>query len=68
MLIKGRANYFAVTPQLSRVWIKTGDPKMPLKSVWMNESKLHGFGEELTAASHGEEDCELADDHLILAA
>ncbi len=68
MLIKGRTNYSAVTPQLARMWIKTGDAKRPLKSVWINESKLHDFGEELSAATHDEEDRELADDHLALAA
>ncbi len=33
----------AVQPQLSRVWIETGDPQMPLKSVWIDEPELHSM-------------------------
>ena len=42
MLFKDRIkNLTAVYPRLSRVWINTGDPKMPLKGVWIAESCLH---------------------------
>ncbi|HTV66085.1 MAG TPA: hypothetical protein VMD98_10790 [Bryocella sp.] len=58
----------AVHPQLSRVWIKTNDPKMPLKSVWINEAQLHGFGSQACIAERESETRELADDHLALAA
>jgi hypothetical protein len=30
----------ATRPQLSRVWIKTGDARYPLKAVWIEESAL----------------------------
>jgi hypothetical protein len=33
----------AVHPQLSRVWIETGDPRTPLKSVWIDEPELHSM-------------------------
>src|SRR5271156_969279 len=32
-----------VHPQLSRVWIETGDPRTPLKSVWIDEPELHSM-------------------------
>jgi hypothetical protein len=53
-----------VNPQLSRVWIKTGNPRMPLKSVWINEAKLRGFGEQLCAAEREQESREVSEDHL----
>jgi len=40
----------AVYPQLSRVWIRTEDPKQPLKSVWIDEAAMHAVaGEEPTS-------------------
>ena len=41
MLYKDRIkNLVNVCPQLSRVWIKTDDPRAPLKSVWISETTL----------------------------
>ena len=57
----------AIRPQLSRVWIKTGDPKMPLKGVWINEAPLHSFGKEVASAARESESRELAEDHLVAA-
>jgi hypothetical protein len=36
----------SVRPQLSQVWIETGDPQMPLKSVWIDEPELHSMATE----------------------
>ena len=69
MLIKGSINYSLTDhPQLSRVWIKTGDSRMPLKSVWIDESKLRRFGREFRGSTHQGQMRELAEDHLVLAA
>jgi len=57
-----------VRPQLSRVWIKTGNPRMPLKSVWINEAELHSFGNERRTAARESGTLELAEDHLVMAA
>jgi hypothetical protein len=57
-----------VNPQLSRVWIKTGNPRMPLKSVWINEAKLRTFADRGRAAARECEQHDLAEDHLLLAA
>ena len=41
MLFATRINNLATArPKLLRIWIKTGDPKTPLKAVWINESQL----------------------------
>jgi len=67
MLIKGRTNYaFNVNPKLSRVWIKTGNSRLPLKSVWIDESKLHVCDGEFCSANHESDSCD--DAHLVLAA
>jgi hypothetical protein len=55
-------------PQLSRVWIKTDDPRMPLKGVWINEAALRSGTEEHREASCDTQTAELAEDHLLLAA
>ena len=45
MLYKDKIkNLTAMYPELARVWIKTGDPRPPLKGVWINESRLHRVG------------------------
>ncbi len=51
MLYKDKIrNLTAVYPELARVWIKTGDPRTPLKGVWINGSQLHPLtGEPDTA-------------------
>jgi hypothetical protein len=55
-------------PRLSRVWIKTGDPKRPLKSVWINDAKLRSFANEVGAADRESESRETTEDHIVLAA
>ena len=55
----------AIHSQLSRVWIKTGNPRMPLKGVWIDEAKLKAPGNEACVA---EPETELAEGHLVLAA
>jgi|HubBroStandDraft_1064217.scaffolds.fasta_scaffold1641968_1 hypothetical protein len=49
-------NLTAVYPPLSRVWIKTEDPRTPLKSVWIDEVALHVMATE---------ESELVEDHLV---
>jgi len=69
MLFKDRIkNLTAVYPHLARVWINTGDPKMPLKGVWIDESRLHRIAEEACASPRENETTELAEDHLPVAA
>ncbi len=68
MLFKISIKHGTVNPQLSRVWIKTGNPKMPLKSVWFNEARLRSPNAEFCAAERESESRELTDDHLVLAA
>jgi hypothetical protein len=58
----------AIHPRLSRVWIKTGDPKLPLKGIWFDESHLHCTADENCASPRESETTELAEDHLLLAA
>jgi hypothetical protein len=52
----GIKNLTAVCPPLSRVWIKTEDPRIPLKSVWIDEVALHTMATE---------ESELVEDHLV---
>jgi len=68
MLFKDRIkNLTTFYPELSRVWIKTGDPKMPLKSVWISESALKNM-EEGVVETWDAENNEVAEDHLWMAA
>lgn len=53
-----------VYPKLSRVWIKTGDGRTPLKCVWMDEAKLNTSG---SADFPREYESEFAGEHLALA-
>ncbi len=68
MLFQVKSNRLAGNPQLSRVWIKTGNPKLPLESVWFNDAKLRAFGSDVRSAERESESPELAEDHLVLAA
>jgi hypothetical protein len=61
-------NSVKVNPQLSRVWIKTGNPKLPLKSVWLDEAKLRFEGPASCGNRRESESRDLAEDHLVLAA
>jgi hypothetical protein len=69
MLYKDRIkNLCAVYPELARVWIKTGDPRTPLKGVWIDESNLRSIQNDLDSANGDNETAELTEDHLVLAA
>jgi hypothetical protein len=68
MLLKTNANCAQIYPQLSRVWIRTGDPRMPLKSVWINEAKLHHLATEAGRANRESETAGVSEDNLSLAA
>ncbi len=61
-------NLTAFYPELTRVWLKTDDPRTPLKSVWINESAFRNAGEENSSTALETETTELAEDHLLLAA
>jgi len=61
-------NLIEIYPHLSRVWIKTGDPKTPLKGVWIDEAKLHRVVSETCSANRQSETAEVAEDHLLMAA
>jgi hypothetical protein len=69
MLYKDRIkNLVNVYPQLSRVWIKTNDPRTPLKSIWISETALRQATGVECVKSCDTEIAELADDHLLMAA
>ena len=69
MLIMVKNNYpVTLNPQLSRVWIKTGNPKLPLKSVWIDEAKLRVKSPEFLGAGRESETNEVAEDPSLLAA
>jgi hypothetical protein len=53
-------------PQLTCVWINTGDPRMPLKAVWVDETKLRSIGNPDCMHQFEDEAAELTDDHLCL--
>ncbi len=61
-------NLTTAYPKLSRVWIKTGDARTPLKSVWISESALHKAVNQSFAAPRESETAELTEDHLLCAA
>ena len=54
-------------PELTRVWIKTEDPRTPLKSVWINDSAFRKVADDHHCALCDAESTELAEDHLLLA-
>jgi len=69
MLLTIRTNHLtSMYPHLSRVWIKTGDPKLPLKAVWIDESRLQRAAAEACASPRESETTEVPEDHLLLAA
>ena len=61
-------NLAAVYPKLSRVWIKTDNPRMPLKSVWISETALHRALDQSHSPQCRAETAELAEDHLLCIA
>ncbi len=69
MLFMVKNNYaFNINPQLSRIWIKTGDTRMPLKSVWFDESKLHTDPVQSSVAASESEAQDPTEDHLAFSA
>jgi hypothetical protein len=69
MLYKDRIkNLAAIYPALTRVWIRTGDPRLPLKGVWVDESKVRRLANATAVENKPSETPELAEDHLVLAA
>jgi hypothetical protein len=60
-------NLNSAFPEMSRVWIKTGDPKTPLKSVWISDSAFRNMAEKSDSACEAET-ADISDDHLLLAA
>ena len=60
-------NLVTACPKLSSIWIKTGDPKTPLKAVWINESQLSRAMNDPCAAMHDDLPAALADDDLFAA-
>jgi hypothetical protein len=68
MLFKVKFHNLATSPDLSRVWIRTGDPKFPLKAVWINQSQLRRTVSETFSSDLSSEAPEFAEDHLALAA
>ncbi len=59
-------NLAPLYPELSRVWIKTDDPRRPLKGVWISDSFLRNADQE--SSSCETETAELSEDHLRLVA
>lgn len=69
MLFQDRIDNIATQcPQLTGVWIKSGDARMPLKRIWMNESALRQFSAGPLAPGATHQPAELTDDHLCRAA
>ncbi len=69
MLFTARINNLVTAyPKLSRIWIKTGNPKTPLKAVWIKELELSRAMNDPCAAIHDDAPAELAEDHLFFAA
>jgi hypothetical protein len=69
MLLTNRINNsIAMHPQLTRVWIKTDDPRTPLKGVWIDEATLTRVADEACISPRESETTELAEDHLLVAA
>jgi hypothetical protein len=67
MFITTNNHVLNARPQLTRVWIHTGDLRMPLKAVWLDEARLRSIG-NADCAHQFDEAAELSDDHLLLAA
>lgn len=53
-------------PKLSSLWIKSDEPTIPLKRVWINESAIDRLTDSPAAA--GRESAEEVDDAVPLAA
>lgn len=60
-------NLKSIFPELSRVWIKTGDPRLPLKGVWISDSAFRNLADQ-SGTTCESETADVSDDHLVLAA
>lgn len=60
-------NLMSAFPELTRVWIKTGDPKMPLQGVRISDSAFRSLAEEPGSSCEAEA-ADVSDDHLLLTA
>jgi hypothetical protein len=68
MLFKDQIkNLTALYRKLSCVWIKTSDPKMSLKRVWMSEPAVENALQENGLTTSDAENSELPEDHLWMA-
>jgi len=61
-------NIVAAYPKLAAVWIKTGDERLPLKQVWMNESQIFAQPEQSELFTTESETVEQSEDHLAVTA
>lgn len=61
-------NLTAVHPKLSRVWIKSQNPRAPLKSVWISDSVLRHEEHENCGSVCQPAPADLVEEHLLLAA
>jgi len=59
-------NLAPLYPELSRVWIKTDDPRRPLKGVWISQSALRNAERESSFCES--ETADITEDHLQLVA
>ena len=53
--------------RLTRVWIRTENPNLPLKAVWINESRLQPSFDQ-TSGEADSSIIDISDEHLALAA
>jgi len=59
-------NVLDARPRLTRVWINTGDLRMPLKAIWLDETKLRSVANAGCSQLFEDAAAELTDDHLWL--
>jgi len=64
----GIKNLTQAYPKLSRVWFKGNNARMPLKSVWIDEAKLHRTADEVGAPMLETDSAEVPEDHLVFVA
>lgn len=57
-------NIVAAYPKLAAVWIKTEGERLPLKQVWLNESRIFAQPEYAEVSRMESETVEQSEDHL----
>jgi hypothetical protein len=67
MFITTNTRILNARPQLTRVWINTGNLRTPLKAVWLDDAKLRSVANS-DCTYQFDQTAELSDDHLPLAA